>query len=155
MTIFVDADSFPAPARAVICRAAERRRIATLFVARTNPGLPKSPFIRFTAAPPGSDAADDIIVGLAGAGDLAFTHDIPLAARLVEKGVLVLDDRGAVYTGENIRTRLSERQFMAGMRESNLVVSIGKPGRSYGQRELAEFANAFDRELTRRLGNPP
>jgi uncharacterized protein YaiI (UPF0178 family) len=155
MTIFVDADSFPSLARAVICRAVERHRIPAVFVARVNPGLPKSPLIRFMPAPPGADSADDIVVEQAQAGDLAFTHDIPLAARLVEKGVLVLDDRGAVYTSENVRTRLSERQFMAGLRESNLVGSIGKPGRSYGPRELAEFANAFDRELTRRLRQSP
>lgn len=151
MTFYIDADSFPASAREVIIRAAIRRNIMAVFVARRNPGLPKNPLIRFEAAPEGSDAADDIIARLVQPGDLSFTHDVPLAARLVESGVLVINDRGMVYTTENIRARLSERNFMAALRNDNLIPSAGMGGKPYGQRELQEFSNAFDRELTRLL----
>jgi uncharacterized protein YaiI (UPF0178 family) len=149
MTFLVDADSFPAAARAVIIRAAERRGVPAVFIAQKDPGLPKGASVRFIAAPAGPDAADDLLVERALPGDLAFTHDVPLAARLVEKGVLVLSERGTVYTAENIRSRLSERNFMAGLRDSNLIPSLGLGGKGYGPRELQAFSNAFDRELAK------
>jgi uncharacterized protein YaiI (UPF0178 family) len=46
--------------------------------------------------PPGQDSADNRIVELARPGDLALTRDVPLASRLVEASVLVMDDRGRV-----------------------------------------------------------
>ena len=148
MKFFIDADSFPVPARATIIRAAERHGLKALFVAQKDPGLPTGPCIRFVAVPPGDDGADNWIVDQSMPGDLVFTRDIPLAARLVEKKILVLNDRGTVYTAENVRSRLSERDFMTEMRFNNMATPSIK---SYGQRELAEFANAFDRELTRLL----
>jgi uncharacterized protein YaiI (UPF0178 family) len=96
--------------------------------------------------PAGDGAADDRIVELAEPGDLVITRDIPLASRLVETGapILVIDDRGQVYTRENIRERLSLRDFMVGLAESGL-------GRariaSYGKKELKAFADGLDRVL--------
>lgn len=148
MRFFIDADSFPALCRDIICRAAAKRRIHSVFVARSRPPLPKSPLFSFVAAGDDPDAADDLIVDQARSDDMAFTRDIPLAARLVARGVLVLNDRGTIYTVENIGPRLSERDFMADMRAAGLA---GMGGRSYSKRELLEFANAFDRELTKRF----
>ena len=89
---------------------------------------------------------DDRIVELAEPGDLAITRDIPLASRLVEAQVSVIDDRGRLYSKENIRERLSLRDFMVGLAEHGLG-----PERiaSYGKRELKAFADGFDRELQR------
>ena len=39
--------------------------------------------------------------------DLVITADIPLAARIVEKGGVALDPRGVLYTEENVGERLS------------------------------------------------
>jgi len=154
MRFFIDADSFPALCRDIICRAATKRRIPAVFIARSRPQLPKSPLFSFIEAGDDPDAADDLIVAQATSADIAFTRDIPLAARLVSQGVLVLNDRGTVYTIENIGPRLSNRDFMADMRAAGLA---GMGGRSYSQRELLEFANAFDREMTKRfpLGQRP
>ena len=44
----------------------------------------------------GADIADDEIVNECEAGDLIITADIPLAARVVEKGALALDPRGKI-----------------------------------------------------------
>jgi len=100
--------------------------------------------------PPGEGSADDRIAGLAAPGDLVVTRDLPLAERLVDAGVLVIDDRGRVYTRENIRERRSLRDFMVGLADNNLG-----PDRtaSYGPRELHAFASSLDRELTRRRGD--
>jgi hypothetical protein len=146
MRFFVDADSFPSLARDIICRAASRYQISAFFVARNPPKLPVSPLFKAISVPDGPDSADDRIVEDARPGDMAFTRDIPLAARLVEGGITVLNDRGTVYTSENVRTRLSERDFMADLRAAGLA---GMGGNSYGKKELKEFADAFDRVLTK------
>lgn len=93
--------------------------------------------------------ADDHIVEHAEPDDLAVTADIPLAARLVEKGVRTLDPRGTEYTEANIGERLSIRDFMDQLRSTG--VDTGGPS-AYGQKEKQAFANAFDRMLTRMTG---
>jgi uncharacterized protein YaiI (UPF0178 family) len=94
--------------------------------------------------------ADDRIVALARAGDLVITRDIPLAQRLVEASVMVIDDRGREYTPENIQERLSLRDFMVGLAENGL----GKDRvAQYGKRELKAFADSFNQILARTL-NP-
>jgi uncharacterized protein YaiI (UPF0178 family) len=68
-----------------------------------------------------------------------------LAERLVDAGVLALDDRGRIYTAENIRQLRSVRDFMVHLAENNLA-----PERtaSYGKKDLKAFADSLDRELT-------
>jgi uncharacterized protein YaiI (UPF0178 family) len=94
--------------------------------------------------PPGEGSADNRIVELARKGDLALTRDLPLAERLVEKEVRVLDDRGRIYTKENIRERRSLRDFMVGLAENGLGIDRAP---AYGKKELKSFADSFDREL--------
>jgi uncharacterized protein YaiI (UPF0178 family) len=87
-------------------------------------------------------------VELAEQGDLVLTRDIPLASRLVEASVMVMDDRGGTYTRENIRERLSLRDFIVGLAENGLGADRSP---SYGKKELKAFADSFDRILTRLL----
>jgi uncharacterized protein YaiI (UPF0178 family) len=96
--------------------------------------------------PPGEGSADNRITDLARPGDLVITRDIPLAPRLVEASVLVMDDRGQVYTAENIRERLSIRDFMVGLAENGLRAERTA---NYGRRELKAMADSLDRILTR------
>jgi uncharacterized protein YaiI (UPF0178 family) len=150
MKILVDADSCPRPARELILKTAGRRGVTAVFAAnRPIPGL-RGKHAVMEQCPPGEGAADDRIVGMAQAGDLAITRDIPLAERLVERGVHVLDDRGRVYTGENIRERLSLRNFMV-----NLAAAGLNPERraGYGRKELKAMADSLDRLLVK--FNPP
>ncbi len=148
MTVWVDADSCPRQVRDIVVRAAKRTGARAVFVANTQvPGLDKK-FAEFILCPAGADAADDRIVEEARHGDLAVTRDIPLAARLVEAHVPVINDRGIVYTAENVRERLSVRNFMMELNMSGL-----SPERvhSYGAKEVKAFADGFDRELNRLL----
>jgi len=96
----------------------------------------------------GPDVADRYIAENALSGDVAVTADIPLAALLVPKGVVVIDPRGEVYTAESIGERLSVRNFMDGLRGAG--VETGGHA-AYGAREKQAFANALDRALTRAL----
>jgi uncharacterized protein YaiI (UPF0178 family) len=64
----------------------------------------------------GPDVADRHIAEHASPGDIAVTSDIPLAAILVDRGILVIDPRGELLTAENVRERLSIRDFMESLR---------------------------------------
>ncbi len=94
------------------------------------------------------DAADDYIHDNVGENDLVITRDIPLAKRLVTKNIRVINDRGTVYTETNINERLSMRNLMLDLYNNGIM-----PERSgqFGKKEMQEFANALDRELTRLL----
>jgi uncharacterized protein YaiI (UPF0178 family) len=144
--ILVDADSCPRLARELVLRAAKRRKIRAVFAAnRPIPGI-AGDYAAMELCPAGEGAADDRIAALAEPGDLALTRDIPLANRLVEAEICVVDDRGQVYTRENIRERLSLRNFMVGLAENGLGM---EQGANYGKKELKAMADSLDRLLTR------
>ena len=103
-----------------------------------------NPFVSFTWVKGGPDEADRHIAEHATAGDVAVTADIPLAAILVEKGVVTIDPRGEIYTESNVRERLSIRDFMTSLRETGVQTGGATP---YGQREKRNFAAALDRTL--------
>ena len=145
MKILVDADSCPKDARNMILRFSGRLGIKIIFAAnRLIPGLPKEALMDI--CPPGEGEADKRIIELAEPGDLALTRDLPLAEQLVEKDVTVLDDRGRVFTKENIRQLRSLRDFAVDLAENGLGVERIS---SYGRNELNTLANSLDRELSR------
>ncbi len=70
-----------------------------------------------TVVPTGANSADDRIVEIASLPGFCITHDVPLSSRLCEKGFCVIDDRGHIYTKENVGERLSSRDFYTRLRE--------------------------------------
>ena len=145
--IWVDADACPRAMRDIIIRGAERSGITATFVANHALPLPRLALIKMITVPGGADAADQLIIERAVAGDLAITSDLPMALELIEKDVEVLTARGESLTSDNIRARLNIRDFMETMRGSGEMT--GGPSRQNAQ-DVREFANAFDRALTRR-----
>ena len=145
MQILVDADSCPREARKMILRFAGRLGIKTIFAAnRPIPDLSETAHMEL--CPQGEGEADKRIVALARPGDLVLTRDLPLAEKLVEAGIAVLDDRGRVFTKENIRQLRSVRDFVVGLADNGLETERTA---SYGREELNALANSLDRELTR------
>jgi len=146
MRIFVDADSCPKAAREMVLRFSARLGIESVFAA--NRLIPVGGVAVMELCPPGDGAADNRIVELAQSGDLVLTRDVPLAERLVQSGITVLDDRGRVFTKENIRQHRSLRDFAVGLADNGLETERTS---SYGKKELNTLANSLDRELTRLL----
>ncbi len=158
--LYVDADSCPRQLRTIILKAVVNRRITSLFAAdRPLPDVVKVegrnltddrgvPLVRMVVVEKGDDSADDLLVELGSAGALAITRDVPLASRLAELGMVVIDDRGGRYTKETVGERLSMRNLMTELREYGVYVERTRP---LGPREIQAFANALDRELTRML----
>lgn len=146
MKIWVDADAIPAVIKDIICRAAERKQIETIFVANQYIRTPPSKVIRAMQVSAGFDVADDEIVKRVEAQDLVITSDIPLAAEVIEKDGQVLSSRGELFTKENIRQRLNIRDFMDTMRASG-EQSGGPPPMNQSDRQ--QFANHLDRILAK------
>jgi uncharacterized protein YaiI (UPF0178 family) len=147
MRIWVDADACPRVIKDILYRAAERRKIRLILVANSRFEVPKSEFIEFMRVGAGFDKADLAIVEQARDGDLVITTDIPLAAGVIEKGGLGLSPRGELFNPDNIRSRLTMRDFMDEMRGSGVMT--GGPA-ALSARDRQEFANQLDRLLTGR-----
>src|SRR4029079_7404979 len=120
MQIWVDADACPTVIKDILFRAADRARINVTLVANQPMRRAVSPFVRFIQVPSGFNVADARIVELMQPGDLVITADVPLAASVIEKGGTALDPRGTLYTSENVRERLSLRNFMDELRGSGV-----------------------------------
>ncbi len=153
MKLWIDADAAPRDVKDICLRASDRLQLETVLVANQRLQLPlgyaHASAVRVEGGP---DVADRYIAEHASAGDVAVTADIPLAAILVPKGVIVIDPRGEEYTTESIGERLSVRDFMDGLRGAG--VETGGHG-AYGMKERQAFANSLDRALTRARRNAP
>ncbi|RKH64187.1 YaiI/YqxD family protein [Corallococcus sp. AB049A] len=146
MKIWVDADACPGPVRDILLRAVQRVKVPIVFVANKPLSLPRLAYVSTVQVGAGLDVADRHIATSAQEGDLAVTQDIPLAALLVPKGVVVMDPRGELFTPETIDERLSMRNFMQELRDSG--VNTGGPG-GFSPQDRQQFAATLDRELTR------
>lgn len=146
MQIWIDADACPKVIKEVLFRTAERRRIVLTLVANKQMTIPSSAWVRFVLVAAGADVADQEIVRLMSAGDLVITADIPLAADVIEKEGHALDPRGDFFSAENIRERLSVRNFMDELRSNG--VETGGPA-SFSAKDKQSFANQLDRFLAR------
>lgn len=146
MQIWVDADACPNVIKEILFRAAERAQVSLTLVANQLIRTPPSRLIRAIQVPAGFDVADDQIVAQIEAGDLVITADIPLAALVIAKGGHALNPRGEFYTPDNIRERLTMRNFMDQLRNSG--VETGGPA-SFSQGDRTAFANQLDRFLAK------
>lgn len=149
MKLWLDADAAPRDVKEICYRASERLQLETVLVANQRLQLPPG-YVHLSAVrvDGGPDVADRYIAENAELADVVVTADIPLAALLVPKGIVVLDPRGETYTLESIGERLSVRNFMDGLRGAG--VETGGHA-AYGARDKQAFANALDRALTRAL----
>jgi uncharacterized protein len=149
MRLWIDADAAPRDVKEIVYRAAKRLELPTVLVANQRLAVPPgNPFVTAVRVEGGPDVADRHIAEAAEPGDVAVTADIPLAAALVEKGVLVLDPRGELFSAENVRERLSVHDFMDSLRGAGVETGGARP---YGPREKQAFAAALDRLLTRAM----
>lgn len=144
--IWIDADACPGPVRDIVFRAVRRVGVPVTLVANRPLPLPRSPLIAAVRVGPGLDEADHYLAREAGTDDLVITADIPLAARLVARGVAALNPRGERYSTENIQERLALRNLKEELRSAGAATGGPMP---YHNRDKQAFANALDRWLAR------
>ncbi|MEO9653381.1 YaiI/YqxD family protein [Marinomonas sp.] len=147
MRLWVDADACPNVIKTILFRAAERVEIPCILVANQAIAIPPSKWIERKVVSSGFDVADNYIVEQINEDDLVITADIPLASDVIEKGALAINPRGELYTRENIRQRLSMRDFMEQMRSSG--VQTQGPD-TFNQKDRMAFANTLDKLLAKR-----
>ena len=151
ITVWVDADSCPKMVREYLSSYTEKLSLQLYFVA--NHQIPQNVVhsnFKMIVCQKESQAADDYIVNNAQKFDMVITRDIPLADRLVNKNITVINDRGTLYTKENIKQRLSERDFNLQLAQIGLC---GTKKSYYGKKEFSDFANCFDKEIHALLRN--
>lgn len=141
--IWVDADACPNAIKEIIFRAAKRTNCPLTLVANYPVQVPRN--VQMLVVPSGFDGADNRIVELLKPNDLVITADIPLAAKVLEKGGYVFTPSGDEYTARNIGDRLSVRNLLESFRGGADPVGGGPP--PLNNKDRANFANRLDRFL--------
>jgi uncharacterized protein YaiI (UPF0178 family) len=90
------------------------------------------------------DAADDWIADHAGRDDIVIASDIPLASRCLQKGAVVLDQRGGSFTEENIGSALANRELLSHLRD--LGTPTGGPS-PFSARDRSRFLHRLDETI--------
>jgi uncharacterized protein YaiI (UPF0178 family) len=150
LTIFVDADG--CPVKEEIYRVARRHGLGATIVANARMRIPEED--RFTLVVVGDrfDAADDWIVEHCDRDDIVISGDIPLASRCLQKGAVVLDQRGGMFTEDNIGDALANRELLSHLR--NLGTITGGPS-PFDARDRSRFLHRLDEAIrTIRRRNP-
>lgn len=144
MRIWVDADACPKVIKEILFRAAMRTETSLILVANQLVPAPSTPYITKVQVLPGFDVADNYIVQNLETGDLVITGDIPLADAVIDKGGIALNPRGQLYSPNNIKERLSMRNYSEGLRSSGKIT--GGPA-TLSKKEIQTFANCLDQFL--------
>ncbi|MBV2131818.1 YaiI/YqxD family protein [Pseudomonas sp. MAP12] len=144
MRVWIDADACPRAARDLVVKFALKRKFEVVLVAGQSQVKPAFACVRLIVVPSGPDAADDYLVEHAVPGELVICSDVPLADRLVKRGVAALDPRGREFDERNMGERLAVRNLFTDLREQG---QVGGGQAAYAEKDRQAFANALDRLL--------
>ena len=115
--LYIDADACPVKSEAE--RVASRHKVKMYVVSNGGLRPSQNPLVETIIVPDGPDVADMWIAERAGQGDVVITDDIPLAAKCIEGGALVLKHNGEALTAANIGNVLATRDLMADLRAAD------------------------------------
>lgn len=144
--IYVDADA--CPVKAEVAKVAERHGLVATFVSNGGLRPSRDPMIRNVVVSKGADAADDWIVENVCHNDIVVTADIPLAARAVEIGALVIGPTGRPFTPETIGMAVAMRDLKQHLRETGESKGYNA---SFGSQDRSRFLGALDQACRRAL----
>ena len=141
--LYIDADACPVKAEAE--RVASRHQVKMYVVSNGGLRPRQNPLVETIIVPDGPDVADMWIAERAGQGDVVITGDIPLAAKCIESGALVLKHNGEALTAANIGNVLATRDLMADLRAADPFRQGG--GKSFTKSDRSRFLNALETTL--------
>ena len=144
--IFVDADA--CPVKDEIYAVAARHGLYTTVVANQRMGVPRDLGVEMVVVEKGADAADDWIAENVRAFDVVVTADIPLAARCLEKGALVIGTNGRPFSEDSIGGALAMRQLKEDLRGAG--VTTGGPPPLSGK-DRSRFSSGLEQAIQRAL----
>ena len=87
-----------------------------------------------------------------GVGDVVITGDIPLAAKCIEGGAMVLKHNGETLTAANIGNVLATRDLMTDLRAADPFRQGG--GKSFTKSDRSRFLNALETTLRKAKAGP-
>ena len=145
--IWVDGDACPTALKEILFRTAKRLEVPLVLVANAGMQYPKNKWIRLEIVSHGANVADDWIVEQMSPNDLVITGDIPLAARVVDKGGIAIGTRGEVFDDASVHDRLATRDLMEQFRAAGMETKGPKPLNS---KDIQQFANSLDRWMAKR-----
>lgn len=148
--IFVDADA--CPVKAEILKVATRHDVEVVMVANRGLMPSRDPKVRHVTVPGSFDAADDWIVEHAVAGDIAITADVPLAVRLVGKGVDACDPKGRRFDSASIGMASAMRDLNRDLREAGVISGFN---RAFSPRDRSAFLETLDRMVRQAMRRKP
>lgn len=137
--IFIDSDA--CPVKDEVYRVAGRYGLHVYVVSNRMITIPASPLVERVVVEAGPDVADDWIVEHAAMNDIVITADIPLAARCVEKGTLVLEPKGRLLDTDAIGMALAMRNLMTDLRSAGVMTPGGA---AFGKADRSRFLSALD-----------
>ena len=141
--IYVDADA--CPVKAEVERVGTRHKVKMLVVSNGGIRPSMNSLVETVVVPDGPDVADMWIADRAKAGDVVITNDIPLAARCIEGGALVLKHNGEPLTTANIGNVLATRDLMTDMRAADPFRQGG--GKPFSKADRSRFLDGLEKAL--------
>ena len=133
--LYIDADACPVKSEAE--RVASRHQVKMYVVSNGGLRPSQNPLVETIIVPDGPDVADMWIAERAGQGDVVITGDIPLAAKCIERGALVLKHNGEALSAANIGNVLATRDLMADLRAADPFRQGG--GKSFTKSDRSRF----------------
>ena len=143
----MDADACPVKAEAE--RVATRHKLAMVLVCNGGIRPSPNPLVETVIVPEGPDVADKWIAERATVGDVVVTNDIPLAARCVEGGALVIKPDGEMLTDKNVGQALATRDLMTDLRAADPFRQGG--GRAFSKADRARFLDGLERAVRKAM----
>lgn len=137
--LYIDADACPVKNEAV--RVGERHKTPVKMVSNSWMRLPDSDLVERVVVPEGPDEADNWIAERATTGDVVITADVPLAARCVKAGALVLSPSGKPFREDGIGMRLAMRDLNTHLRE---IGEIREGGPAFTKADRSRFLNQLE-----------
>jgi len=142
LPIFVDADA--CPVKDEVVRVAERHATPVLMVSNSWMRRSDHPLVQQHSVPNDPDAADDWIVERVTGRDVVITSDIPLAARCVAKGAIVLRPNGRSLDQDSISMAVAMRDLHTHLRETG---EITKGPAAFQKQDRSRFLDALETAL--------
>ncbi|MBI4615904.1 MAG: YaiI/YqxD family protein [Planctomycetes bacterium] len=125
LEVYIDADG--CPVKEEVYRVARRHALHVHVVSNSILRVPNGEWVHQVLVSHEFDAVDDWIVERIGAGDIAITGDVRLAARCLAKGARAIGLKGQAHTEESIGGTLATRDLMDGLRQMGAVTGGPAP----------------------------
>ena len=142
-TLYIDADACPVKAEAET--VATRLKLRMVLVSNGGIRPSANPLVDSVFVPDGPDEADKWIADRAGPRDVVVTTDIPLAAKCVAAGAVVVKPNGETLTTANIGMALATRDLMQDLRSADPFRQGG--GKPFSKSDRSRFLDTLDRTL--------